>query len=83
MNINSFDKIGTTGHNLIIKSLNRMDELAEEAKSMDQNDLASAAKTMAEMSRAKVGLYQGMYFVKAHRELSESMLYLMGVGCRC
>lgn len=83
LNFNTFDKIGITGHNLVIRSLDRMDQLAERAKSIESGDHASIARNMADMGRAQADMYRGVYFVKAHRDLSESMLTLFGIGCRC
>ena len=83
MNVGTFDKLGTTGYNLVIKSLDRMDELAEQAKQIEGGDYAAAAKNMAEMTRTQAEALRGMYFVKAHRDLTESLLTLFGIGCRC
>ena len=83
MNVKTFDKLGTTGYNLVIDSLDRIDELAEQAKGIDKGDYAAAAKNMAEMTRTRTEALRGMYFVKAHRDLTESLLALFGIGCRC
>ena len=80
MNINSFDKIGTTGYTMINKSIERLDAAAE---GINGDDPESAAKAFAEMSKARVQLERGMTLVNAYEDLLKSTLILFGIGCRC
>lgn len=82
MNVNTYDKIGSTGYEIINRSIKRMDELME---GMDANDPASVARTNVELTKARTQLAQGMMFVKAHEDLTDSMLLLFGIGrcCNC
>jgi hypothetical protein len=84
MHLNTYDKIGTTGYEMINRSIRRMDELVE---GMDKDDPASVAKAQVEITKAKAQLAQGMFFVKSHQDLTDSLLLLFGIGkccnCRC
>lgn len=84
MNVNSFDKIGITGYEMINKSIKRMDELVD---GMNSDDPGSVAKANVELTKEKAKMAQGMMFVKAHDDLMNSMLRLFGIGrhcnCRC
>ena len=82
MNINSFDRLGQSGAELMRESAARVGAVAE-GLSGGGWGVSDVAEASMELSQAKVQMAMGAYLIRTQEELMNATLQLFGVGKNC